>query len=127
MTIFDILAVAACALAGGMGAYGLVNPGWIAGIVRLTPTEGLVEGRSEFRASFGGLFAASHGFAAWALITSQPGAAMAAAVLGAAWLGASFGRTISLFADGALTRLNIFNVGFEITLGIALLLPLIMG
>lgn len=127
MTVYELIAVAACVIGGGLGAYAMVNPAWASRLVRLVPTEGQVEGRSEFRASFGGLFLGGHAFAAWTLTTAQPGAEMAAAALGLAWLGAGVGRTISLFADNALTNLNIFNVAFELSFGIGLLLPLIMS
>ena len=127
MTLYDFIALAACAIGGGLGAYAMVNPAWASRIVRLTPTEGQVEGRSEFRASFGGLFLAGHAFAAWAIATGQPGYEFAAAAIGAGWLGSSVGRTISLFADDTLTRLNLFNVVFELLLGLALIAPLALG
>lgn len=127
MTIYDFIALAACAIGGGLGAYAMINPAWASRIVRLTPTAGKVEGRSEFRASFGGLFLAGHAFAAWAITTGQPGNELAAAAIGAGWLGSSIGRTISLFADDTLTRLNLFNVAFELLLGFALILPLALS
>lgn len=126
MTIYEWVAIMACVVGGGMGAYAMINPAWVSRLVRLAPMPDKVEGRSEFRGTLGGLFFASHAFAAWALASGMLGAEMAAATLGLAWLGSGAGRTISLFADDAMTRLNVFNVFFEIVLGVGLLLPLLM-
>ncbi len=127
MTIFDILALTACAVGAGLGGYAFINPGWASRLVRLVPMEGKKEGPSEFRATLGLLFFGAHAFAAWALVTSQAGADMAAATLGAAWLGSSVGRAVSLFVDNTVSRLNVFNVFFEFTLGCALFTPLLLG
>ncbi len=123
----ELAAVTAAAVAGGMGLYGMVNPDWMSKIVRLVPAPGQVEGRSEFRATYGGLFLFSHAFAAWALMTNQVGAELAAAVVGLSWLGAAAGRCISVVLDKAGTNLNVFNIGFELVFGCAFLAPLLWG
>lgn len=119
-----IAAMLACAFGGGLGLYAMINPAWASGLVRLIPLDGKVEGKSEFRATYGGLFFAGHAFALWALATEQSGAAMAAAAIGAGWVGSAGGRLVSFAADKAATGLNVFNVLFELVIGLALLAPL---
>mgnify|MGYP006262697703 CR=1 FL=1 len=123
MPISTLLALFACLIGGGMGLYGLFRPRWIAYITRLEATA--PEGRSEFRASFAGLFFALHVLAAFALIGDYPGAAVSAATVGFGWLGASFGRVLSFIFDGAFTRLNLFNVIMELTQAALLLAPIL--
>lgn len=120
-------AMLACAIGGGLGGYAMINPAWASKLVRLVPADGKVEGRSEFRATYGGLFLAPHAFVAWALTTAQPGAGLAAAVLGAAWLGSGAGRLLSIGLDKTATPVNWFNVVFEALLGALLLAPLLFG
>ncbi len=127
MTLYEFIAIAACAIGGGLGGYAMINPAWASRLVRLVPAEGQVEGKSEFRPSYGGLFLGAHAFAAWTLITGQSGADLAAATLGAAWTGSAIGRTVSLFADKTMTKINVFNVAFELALGLALLSPLLFA
>jgi hypothetical protein len=50
----DIGALIACAIGGGLGGYAMINPVWASKLVRLVPAEGKVEGKSEFRATYGG-------------------------------------------------------------------------
>lgn len=123
----DIGALIACAIGGGLGGYALINPAWVSKLVRLVPAEGKVEGKSEFRATYGGLFLLGHAFAAWALATAQPGAELAAAAIGFGWLGSGIGRLVSLALDKTVTSLNWFNVVFEALLGALLLAPLVFG
>ncbi len=122
-----ILGAIACVIGGGLGAYAMVNPRWASKLVRLAPTEGTVEGKSEFRATYGGLFLAPHAFVAWALISGRVGSDLAAAVMGTAWLGSGLGRLLSIALDKTATGLNWFNVAFELVLGIALLSPILIG
>ena len=122
-----IVALIACAIGGGLGAYAVVNPAWASKLVRLVPEHGKIEGQSEFRATYGGLFLGGHALAAWALLTGQDGAALAAAAVGAGWIGSGLGRTISLGMDRTATGLNFFNVAFELVLGLALAAPLLFG
>ncbi len=121
-----IAALIACAIGGGLGAYALINPAWASKLVRLVPTEGKVEGKSEFRATYGGLFLLCHAFAAWALATAQPGAELAAAAIGAGWLGSGIGRLVSFALDKTATPVNWFNVIFEALLGVLLLSPFVL-
>jgi hypothetical protein len=121
----DFTALIACTLGGGLGAYGMINPGWASKLVRLVPADGKVEGKSEFRATYGGLFLLAHAFAAWTLVTLRPGAELAAATLGAAWLGSGIGRLLSFALDKTATPVNWFNVAFEALLGSLLLSPLL--
>jgi hypothetical protein len=123
----EIVALIACVIGGGLGGYALVNPRWAAKLVRLAPAEGKVEGRSEFRATYGGLFLLPHAFIVWAVFSDQPGAELAAAALGAAWLGSGVGRIVSIVLDKTGTGLNWFNVAFEAVLGLALLSPLVFS
>ena len=122
MSIPVIFALFACVIGGGMGLYGIFKPSWIAYITRLEATA--PEGRSEFRASFAGLFLATHSFAAAMMLTGQEAAQYAAATVGAGWFGASIGRTLSFVFDAAYTRLNLFNVIFELVLAACLFAPL---
>jgi hypothetical protein len=123
----DIIALVACAIGGGLGGYALFSPRWASKLVRLVPAEGRIEGKSEFRATYGGLFLMPHAFALWAITTAQPGAEFAAAALGTAWLGSGVGRIVSIVLDKASSGLNWFNVAFEAALGLALLSPLLFS
>ena len=122
MTLSDMSALLGCLIGGGMGFYAMLRPSWASQIVRLQATPGLVEGKSEFRGTYGGLFFFSHALAAYAIASGLEGAA-----LGAAILGAGVGRVISIFLDRAWTGLNAFNVGFESVLGALLAAPLIVS
>ncbi|MEZ5938086.1 MAG: DUF4345 family protein [Hyphomonadaceae bacterium] len=119
------LAIAASLVGALIGGYAMMNPAWASRVVRLVPTPGQAEGRSEFRATFGGLFFAAHAFAGWALVSQVEAAPWAAATLGVGWLGSCFGRSWSLFADKTFTWLNLFNVAFDLVFGVALLGPLV--
>ena len=127
MTLSDMSALLGCLMGGGMGFYAMLRPSWASQIVRLQATPGLVEGKSEFRGTYGGLFFFSHALAAYAIASGLEGAALGAAILGAGWFGAGVGRVISIFLDRAWTGLNAFNVGFESVLGALLAAPLIVS
>ncbi len=127
MPVTHILAYVASAFGGGIGGFAMINPAWASQVVRLVPTPGQVEGKSEFRASFGGLFLLGHAFAAWALASGQPGGELAVAAIAAGWLGAACGRALSFAFDGAMTPLNLFNLGLEVACAMALASPLLFG
>ncbi|MBU6319124.1 MAG: DUF4345 family protein [Alphaproteobacteria bacterium] len=127
MTPADIAALLGCLIGGGMGLYAMFRPSWASRIVRLQAIPGLVEGQSEFRATYGGLFFFSHALAAYAILTGLEGAALGAAILGAGWFGAGVGRILSILLDRAWTGLNAFNVGFEATTGALMAAPLIVS
>jgi hypothetical protein len=122
-----IVALIACLIGGGLGGYALINPHWASKLVRLVPAEGRIEGKSEFRATYGGLFLAGHALAFWAILTAQSGAELAAAAVGAGWLGSGIGRIVSIALDKTGSGLNWFNVAFEAALGLMLLLPLLLN
>jgi hypothetical protein len=121
-----IIAILACIFGGGIGAYAMINAKWASNLVRLVPTPGKVEGQSEFRATYGGLFMAGHAFAAWALLT-QDGGALATTAIGAGWAGSSVGRLVSFGLDKTATPLNWINVAIEAAMGLALASPLLFG
>ena len=121
----EIAALVAAGFGGFLGLYAMINPGWASRLVRLAPMEGKVEGRSEFRATYGGLFFFSHAFLVWAIFSHQPGADLASGVLGAAWLGTGIGRLVSIAMDRAATNLNWINTTVENVLGLILFLPLL--
>lgn len=74
------------------GLFGLVAPRYTADVLDMQPTDSTM-GLSEIRASAGGLFVAMGGVC---LLT---GAALAYAMLGVAYAGASAGRAISMLVD----------------------------
>jgi hypothetical protein len=121
------LAVTGCLIGGGLGLYAMINPDWASRLVRLVPIEGRVEGKSEFRATYGGLFCLAHAFALWALLFAQPSAVLAPAVLGFGWTGSVLGRLISFAVDRTATPLNWLNVAVEGSLGLALAAPFLLG
>ncbi|GAN00039.1 hypothetical protein U91I_03702 [alpha proteobacterium U9-1i] len=133
---FDLALLAwslnAIALLAGvcLGARALVDPRWAARFVRLKPDE-RGGGFAEFRATYGGVFAASH--AAALLITLKwilggefifgLYAAGAAAVLAAAWAGACGGRALSMWRDATRTRWNMLSACAEAGMALAIAAP----
>ncbi len=93
----------------GLGMTGLIAPQVAQRIVGLKAET--VSGRSEFRASFGGLWIA---LGAVPLVLFEP---IAFAFLGLCWLGTAAGRTVSFVLDRTVDRQNLFNAGFEIVIG----------
>lgn len=73
----------------GIGCLGFFFPARAASFTGLAATT--VPGRSEFRATFGGLFVFA---GALPLITMDPAMFL---LLGSSWVGAAFGRTVSIF------------------------------
>lgn len=131
----------ACAIGAGMGLYAMIRPGWAAKLVRLRDRPDLPGGFAEFRATYGGLFFATHAVAAGLLAAALTGpgpaaqdvsglfypAAMGAlTVCAAIWLGTAVGRTLSVLADKTGGGFNFASIGFETTLGVLLLTPLIV-
>jgi hypothetical protein len=98
-----------------LGGLGLLRP---TAAARFTGLEAATqEGRSEFRATYGGLFAA---LGAFALLAQDQ---VVFTGLGAAWVGAGLGRALSIWADRARTPRNYAAVAFEGVLGLLLLAP----
>lgn len=122
-------------LGAGMGLWGLLNPRWAAGVVRLQETPDKPGGFAEFRGTYGGLFLATHGFAlvfmlavareieAVAGLPSLWLALGAAGACGAIWWGTAAGRIAASALDGAGTRYNHLSILFEIALGALILTP----
>lgn len=116
-----------------MGLYGLLNPRWAAGLVRLQ--EAAVGGFAEFRGTYGGLFLATHGFAlvfmvcvareieTLAGVPAYFTALGAAGACGLIWWGTAVGRALAMARDGAGTRYNQLSTVFEIALGALILVP----
>jgi len=106
-----------------MGAWSLVNPAWGSRLVRLVPDPARPGGFAEFRASYGGLFLASHALAGAALLTAGAGGEWASLVLAAAWAGAAVGRVVSIQLDAQSTGFNWGSVGFETLMALSLAAP----
>ncbi len=96
-----------------MGCIGLFLPSRAALIVGLTPKTNA--GRSEFRASYGGLFVA---LGLVPLLSMEP---IAFSVAGAAWLFTGIGRVVSIVVDQVSDRANWGGVGFELLFAALLL------
>ena len=125
------------AAGAGMGAYGLINPRWAAGLVRLRDDPEKSGGFAEFRGTYGGLFLASHGvaltFVVKALAVGTPApvsnesvlwfAEIAGLTCGAMWIGTGMGRLLSIVLDGTGTKFNQASVAFELGLGLAIAAP----
>lgn len=111
----DLLALCGALATAGLGLLGLVAPARAAAFASLAPV-GLV-GRSEIRATYGGLFL---GLGAVCLVTRAPEALLAA---GVAWLGAAAGRLVSVAVDASRSPKNLGGVAFEAAIGLALLAP----
>ena len=131
------LSVAGMAFGAVLGVLVLLDPRWVAGVVRLK--EDGPGGFSEFRATFGGLFLASQAvgiafMVAVALeIESLSGvptlwtALGASAVCAAMWIGTGLARILSIALDGTGTAYHRIAVGVELVLGSVILLPWFFG
>lgn len=110
MEWLNFLGAAVTAIMGGIG---LLTPSAAAALVGLearTPP-----GRSEFRATYGGLFLC---LGVAPLITGAP---LLFAAAGLAWLGAALGRVLSIVADRTSTAKNWAAAGFETVVGLMLI------
>lgn len=96
MELAHVLHVLGAGVTAALGAFGLVRPDAAARLVGLAPSGRL--GRSELRATYGGLFFA---LGAFALATRDEVAFM---LLGAAWLGAAGARVADAFLEGEADR-----------------------
>jgi len=130
MTFAWIVNALALAFGAALGARAIVDPKWAARFVRLKADE-QGGGFAEFRATYGGLFLAPHAAALVMTLMYLVGgeyvvgvaATGAAAVLGAAWAGASGGRVLAIIADRADTRFNRLSAGVEAALALAIAAP----
>lgn len=125
--IISFAALGFCALIG-FGA--LISPKWAAGVVRLQADPDPLKpgGYSEFRATYGGLLLLLHLMAfvmVWHLPKTQTDI-LVLAPLAAAWIGAGFGRTVSLFLDKEENRapgMIPIWIPMEFALGLAIFAP----
>jgi hypothetical protein len=99
----------------GLGAMALASPTTAARFVNLEPHGAI--GRSELRATYGGLFAALGGFA----LVSQAPAVFTA--VGLAWAGAAAARGLSVVVDHSRSPRNLGAVAFETAIAALLLAP----
>jgi hypothetical protein len=114
-----------------LGARAFFDPRWAARLVRLKPDDEKPGGFAEFRATYGGLFAATHGLAAmlsvhWVLVgafVTGSYAAGAALVLGAGWIGTAAGRLLSMIRDKAGTGFNKISCAVEFGTGVMIIAP----
>ncbi|MGF1462780.1 MAG: DUF4345 family protein [Maricaulaceae bacterium] len=123
MMILMIVASLAGGLALAMGLKALVDPTWTMGLVRLVPDPEKVEGRSELRAIYGGVYSGGHVFALAALWLGGAGGSWAAAAIGAGWLTAGVVRAATMKMDGGASPYNQLGAGFEVVVGLALMGP----
>lgn len=124
----NALALAFCA---GLGARALFDPNWASRFVRLKPDE-QGGGFAEFRATYGGLFLASHAAALYFTMKWIFGgeavigvfAAGAAAALAGAWGGSAVGRVFALASDRSLaTKFNRISVIGEAAIALLIAAP----
>ncbi len=126
-----MLAGGAAVIGALLGLLALVWPTKAAEIVRLRPDWDVAGGFAEFRATFGGLLLMAH-LAVLLAIVMREQAGMASVIgasfaVGAGWLGAAAGRTLSMLVDHRAhqtrTRYNAFSTLFALALALALLTP----
>lgn len=126
-----LLNAAALAFGAVLGVRAVLDPAWAAKLVRLKADEARPGGFAEFRATYGGVFAASHVMAFllsahWILsgsfISGAYGAG-AALVLGAAWLGSAAGRSLSMLRDQTATGFNKASTLIETATGLCIIAP----
>ena len=109
----DIANLLGATITLALGLLGLVFPNRAAAFVGLQPVS--PAGRSEFRATYGGLFAAAGLFP---MITQLPSAYL---LVSMCWLGAALGRVASIMIDRLGDTKNWQGVGFECGIGLLLL------
>ncbi|MET0182859.1 MAG: hypothetical protein ABW199_08245 [Caulobacterales bacterium] len=130
-----IAAALALSVMGAIALRSLCDPKWGAKLVRLRDDPNHPGGFAEFRATFGGVFFASHAAAILLIVQyvrterDQWGiyASGAVLVLGAAYAGAAFGRVLSMFFDKTRTPSNISSTAFEAGAALMLWAPWIIG
>lgn len=129
--LLDIIAIIALGFCAGLGMGALLVPSWAAGVVRLVadPDPDKPGGFSEFRATYGGLLLLIH---LSVLIILLQGSldltykifALFPVAMG--WIGAGFGRTLSLLLDKEQNRANGLIpvwIPMELILGLMILAP----
>ena len=133
--VTNILAIGALGFCALLGLGSLFVPQWAAGVVRLSadPDPSRPGGFSEFRATYGGLLFMLH--MTVLVVMLIPGEDLhlrfkifALFPVAMAWIGAGFGRTVSLILDGAHNRsagLIPVWIPLEIALGLAIASPVL--
>jgi hypothetical protein len=103
-----------------LGLKGWLDPQWGARLVRLQARPDQPEGITEFRGTFGGMFAGLH-LAALVLVHLEGPAVQNAVcwVLAAGWWGTALARTHSVLVDpGANHPFPRFSIGLELVVGL---------
>lgn len=130
MTLAWILNALALLFGAGLGARALIDPKWAARFVRLKADD-QGGGFAEFRATYGGVFLASHAVALLMTLMYALGgeyvigvaASGGAVALGAAWAGSCGGRVLAMLLDGADTNFNRISAVVEAVLALAIAAP----
>lgn len=109
----EIISLIVLGFGAMLGVTALISPVWASGVVRLVadPDPEKPGGYSEFRATFGGLFMFSHLMTAALLVTVSRSdvnllSVLVVLPLAAGWVGAAFGRSVSLALDREKNRAN---------------------
>ncbi|MEQ8300977.1 MAG: hypothetical protein RH945_10600 [Hyphomonas sp.] len=131
----EIISLLALGFGAVLGVTALISPSWASGVVRLVedPDPEKPGGYSEFRATFGGFFMLSHMMTAALLLTVSKSdvnllSILVVLPLAAAWVGAAFGRTVSLLLDGSKNRTKGMIpvwIPMEFLVGLAIAAPLL--
>ncbi|WP_340691935.1 hypothetical protein [Hyphomonas sp.] len=131
----EIISLLALGFGAVLGTAALLSPAWASGIVRLVaePDPEKPGGYSEFRATFGGLFMFSHLMTAALLLTVSRSdvnllSVLVVLPLAAGWVGAAFGRTVSLVLDREENRSNGMIpvwIMMEFLVGLAIAAPIL--
>lgn len=129
--ILDIFAIIALGFCAALGLGALLIPSWAAGVVRLVedPNPEKPGGFSEFRATYGGLLLLIH--LSVLVILLQGSLELTYKVfalfpVAMGWIGAGFGRTLSLLLDKKQNRSNGLIpvwIPMELVLGLMILAP----
>ena len=129
----EIISVIALFFGAVIGLVALFSPAWASRVVRLVedPDPLRPGGYSEFRATYGGLFLFSHLMTALLVMTLWRGeqallTTLVVLPLAFGWIGAGFGRFVSLMLDGNKNRaagLIPVWIPTELLLGLAIAAP----
>ncbi|MDJ0920642.1 MAG: hypothetical protein QNI84_05910 [Henriciella sp.] len=133
LPITDLISAAALGFCALLGFGSLYAPKWAAGVVRLVadPDPDKPGGFSEFRATYGGLLFMLHATAL--VILLQPSLRLEFKIftllpIAMAWIGAGFGRFLSLLMDKEDNRENGLIpvwIPMEVGLGLAIAAPVL--
>ena len=98
-----------------LGGLGLFAPNTAAAFTSISPVG--LNGRSEIRATYGGLFTS---LGVFCLVAQTE---MVFTVAGVAWIGAGAGRVVSVFLDRNYNPKNLGGFAIEAAIGIFLCIP----